>query len=59
MNEYPVNDGVTPNNILYTEFFLRPRLNPYGFYLVILVLGIRWAIMKYHIKPLDDKNTRF
>ena len=41
MNEYPVNDGVTPNDILYTEFFLRPGLNPYGFYLVILVLGIR------------------
>ena len=27
-------------------------LDSYGFYLVILLLGIWWAIVKFHIKPL-------
>ena len=28
------------------------RLDSYRFYLVILLLGIWWAIVKFHIKPL-------
>ena len=35
-----------------TEGFKDLRLHFYGFYLVILPLGIRSALMKYHIKPL-------
>ena len=34
------------------------RLNPYGFNLVIIPLGIRWALMKYHTKPLDMAKTQ-
>ena len=34
------------------------RLNPYGFNLVIIPLGIRWALMKYHTKPLGMAKTR-
>ena len=47
---------------LHWVLFYRKRLclDPYGFYLVILPLGIRWALMKYHIKPLVmTKNIRF
>ena len=35
-----------------TESFKGPRVDLYGFYLVILPLVIRSALMKYHIKPL-------
>ena len=41
-----------------TESFKGLRLNPYGFYLVILPLGIRWALIKYHIKPLGITKMR-
>ena len=37
----------------FTETFKGPRLNLYRFYLVILPLGIRCGLMKYHIKPLS------
>ena len=33
----------------YTESFKGLRLKPDGFYLVMLPLGIRWLLMKYHI----------
>ena len=36
-----------------TEIFKGPRLNLYRFYLVILPLGIRCTLIKYHIKPLS------
>ena len=44
--------------IALTESFKGLGVNPYWFYLVI---GIRWALMKYHIKLLGkyDKNKRF
>ena len=34
------------------------RVNPYGFNLVIITLGIRWALMKYHTKPLGMAKTQ-
>ena len=37
----------------YTESF-----KGYEFYWVILPLGIRWALMKYHIKPLGMTKTQ-
>ena len=33
-------------------------LNLYGIYSVILPLGISWAFMKYHIKPLGKTKTK-
>ena len=42
------------------ESFKGLRSDPRGFYLVLLPLGIRWALLKYHIKPLGImKNLRF
>ena len=44
----------------YNESFKGLRLNPYGFYLIMLPLGIRWAPMRYHIKLSSmKKNRRF
>ena len=40
-----------------TESFKGLRLNPYGVYLIILPLGIRWALMKYYSKPLGMKKA--
>ena len=46
--------------VFFTENLRSLRLNRYEFYLVILPLGIRWALMKYHIKPLGmTKNKVF
>ena len=39
------------------ESFIGLRLNPDEFYLVILPQCIRWALMKYHIKPLGMAKT--
>ena len=38
---------------LSSESFKGVRLDLYGVFLVKLLLGIRWAEMKYHIKPWD------
>ena len=35
-----------------TESFKRFSLDIYGFYIVILLLRIRSALIKYHVKPL-------
>ena len=40
------------------ETFKVLRPDPYEFYLVILPLGIRWALMKYHINPSDMTKTQ-
>ena len=35
-----------------------PRLDLYGFYLVIINLNIRWVLIKYNIKPLGMTKTQ-
>ena len=52
MNEKPFCIFVLP------ESFIDLRLNPDGFYLVILTQCIRWALIKYHIKPLGMAKTQ-
>ena len=42
----------------YIESFKGLFLNPYGFYLVILTLGITKALMKFHIKPVRMTKTQ-
>ena len=44
--------------VFFTENLRSLRLNRYEFYLVILPLGIRWALMRYHIKPLGMTKTQ-
>ena len=43
---------------LITESFKGLSLSSYRFYLVILPLNIKWALMKYHIKPLGITKTQ-
>ena len=43
---------------VFTESFIGFRLDLYGFYIVILPLGIWRALMKYHIKPLGRTRTQ-
>ena len=42
----------------FPESFIGLRLNPDGFYLVILPQCTRWVLMKYHIKPLGMAKTQ-
>ena len=43
---------------VFTESFIDFRPDLYGFYIVILPLGIWRALMKYHIKPLGRTRTQ-
>lgn len=52
-----VSNQVPPKRFIHfynisLKVFKGLRLDSYGFYLVILLLGIWWAIVKFHIKPL-------
>ena len=49
---------ILPNLLRPTESFKGLRLNPYGFYLVILPLGIRWALMNYYIITLGMTKSQ-
>ena len=42
----------------FTESLKGHRINPYGFYLITLPQGIRWALMRYHIKLLGMTKTQ-
>ena len=58
LHYFMINDAISSK--VYTESFKGLRLDPDGFYWVLLPLGIRWALLKYHIKPLGImKNLRF